>query len=255
MFAGLAQRLVDSAALTPGLKVLDVGCGAGGLFGLIAERIGPNGSLTGVDVSAPLLDVAAARARQLQLASARCLEADAGVVDLGSACFDVAISRLGVMFFSDPAAGLANIRRVIKPGGRFVFACWRPAKQNQWVTTPYRAIADLMPEQPPMDPYAPGPFAFADWDRTEGLLHHAGFSSVSVTALDVPLMMASAGGAQVAADMVMQVGPTSRALTEAGPQVMAEARARLVQVLQPHERDGVVSLVGALWLAHARVAA
>ena len=85
--------------------------------------------------------------------------ADATTHDFSDVRADVLISRLGVMFFADPEASFANLRRGLKPAGRVVFVCWREPKLNPWNMLPYYAIRDLVPPMPKLGPEDPGPFA------------------------------------------------------------------------------------------------
>src|SRR5439155_20528067 len=91
----------------------------------------------------------------------------------------------GVMFFSGPQAAFANIRKALKPGGRIAFVCWRPPEDNPLMTAPFKAAAHLLPPQPPSDPLAPGPFAFADPQRLRGILAQAGFGEIALRPFDL----------------------------------------------------------------------
>src|SRR5207245_9602029 len=78
---------------------------------------------------------------------------------------DVAISRFGVMFFDDPVAAFANIRRALRPEGRIAFVCWQDLLENEWLSVPGAAILQYRPLPEAGPPDAPGPFALADRDR------------------------------------------------------------------------------------------
>ena len=116
MLAPFVAPLV--AGISPGetARVLDIGCGAGATTLALARRLGPRGLCLGVDISAPLLAAARARAATEQLASARFREADAQTHGFEAGAFDAVVSRFGVMFFDDPVAAFANIRRAARPG-------------------------------------------------------------------------------------------------------------------------------------------
>ena len=131
--------------------------------------------MLGVDISEPMLAVARSRSPLPGGSIPAFRLADAQADDLGEAAFDGAFSRFGVMFFSDPVAAFANIRRGLKPGGRLAFVCWRPLAENPWMYVPVEAARPLLPPLPPSDPMAPGPFAFADATRIRAILTEAGF--------------------------------------------------------------------------------
>ena len=226
-----------------GRRLLDIGCGTGETC---AIWLAGGAEVTGVDVSAPMLAVAARRTR----GRATLVQADASAWR-ADAPFDLAVSRFGVMFFDNPAAAFANIAANIRPGGRLLFACWRASEENPWYAVPLRAVQDLIPEPPPPDPHAPGPFAFADKDRVDGILNHAGFQNILINPVDLPICLASEGGAPAAARFAMQIGPVGGALAEAAKEVRALAVERLELVLAPHDRDGRVTLPGAVWMVEA----
>ena len=104
---------------------MDVGCGAGDLSLALASRIGPRGHVLGIDISAPLLDVARERLRDIPPGSAPVdfRRGDAASLDLGPDR-DLIVSRFGVMFFDDPAAAFGQLRRNLKPHGRLAVLCW-----------------------------------------------------------------------------------------------------------------------------------
>ena len=116
-----------------GEHILDIGCGCGQTSLDLASRVGDAGSVLGVDISKPMLEVARHRplpAKDLHVTFAL---RDAQSDDLGRERFDAVFSRFGVMFFSDPVAAFINIRKSLKPTGRLTFVCWRPLKQNPWM--------------------------------------------------------------------------------------------------------------------------
>ncbi|MBL0901150.1 MAG: class I SAM-dependent methyltransferase, partial [Reyranella sp.] len=106
------------AAVQPGERVLDVGCGTGDTTAALAKTAG---SVLGVDISEPL--VAAAKAKDI--ANSAFLVADAATQAFEPGSFDLVFSRFGVMFFADPVAAFANLHRALKPSGRLAFVCWR----------------------------------------------------------------------------------------------------------------------------------
>ena len=162
LFVPISAAAVAAAAPCQGEHALDIGCGCGATVLALAEGVGPLGRVTGVDISAPMLAVAEHRIAASALTQAAVLKADAATEPFAPGSFDLAFSRFGVMFFDAPVEAFINIHRALKPGGRLVFACWRPFKTNPWFSVPYRAAVPHLPEQERPEPEAPGPFAFAD---------------------------------------------------------------------------------------------
>jgi SAM-dependent methyltransferase len=176
--------------------------------------------------------------------------ADAAVWQAGQD-FDVIMSRFGVMFFDDPQAAFTNIGTNLKSGGRLAFACWQAPMNNAWVLTPMMAIKPFLPETPAPDPHAPGPFAFADPERLHGILAGAGFEDISITAHDVPITLALAGGVERAVEFSMQIGPAAKAMAEVDEGTKAEMRAALIEALRPHEKNDQVALGGGIFIVTA----
>lgn len=252
MMTALTIRALDAAAPAAGERVLDVGCGCGATVLELARRVGPNGSVLGADVSQPM----AARARQ-RIATAGLGNAEVLVTDASTHGFepsdrDLLFSRFGVMFFADPAAAFANLRRAIRPGGRLLFACWRPMAENPWFMVPTQAAAHLLPPTPPGDPDAPGPFAFANPDRVRHILGSAGWSDVTLSRQDVPMRLAGPGQIAEAAEFTTRVGGLARALAEATQEVKASAVEAIARVLADHDSSAGVCLSGSIWLVSAR---
>jgi ubiquinone/menaquinone biosynthesis C-methylase UbiE len=130
--------LAAMAVLAPreGEHILDIGCGCGQTTLILAARVRPTGSVIGVDISKPMLDVALRRARPAPDLQVAFRTLDVQTSDLGHGRLDAAFSRFGVMFFGDPVAAFANIRGSLKPDGRLAYVCWRPLNENPWMQAP-----------------------------------------------------------------------------------------------------------------------
>jgi SAM-dependent methyltransferase len=241
--------LAAMAALAPreGERLVDIGCGCGATTLELARRVGAGGSVLGADISAPMLAVASERAAAAGLAQAHFVQADAQTHAFEPA--DGAFSRFGVMFFADPVAAFANIRRGLKAGGRVAFVCWRPLAENPWMTVPMGAIAPLLPAPPPMaPPGAPGPFAFADGDRLAGILKGAGFGEVSIEPLDAKVAW---GDLDTSVRLAMRLGPVGGLVRE-HPQLAEQMAAAIRTALAPHVGPQGVRLDSASWIVLAR---
>ncbi|MGJ4969692.1 class I SAM-dependent methyltransferase [Bradyrhizobium sp. HKCCYLRH1073] len=251
LLAPVSQILIERIAAKPGDRILDIGCGCGGLSIALAGQVAPGGSVLGVDISAPMLE----RARAVAPAGlpAEFVLADATVYPFAPASFDLLVSRFGVMFFADPVASFANIRRALKPSGRVVFACWREPKANPWMIAPLQAVYRHVPKLPEMAPEDPGPFAFASEARVARILGEAGFSDVALEAHALSLDIAHGQGLEAAVESAFEIGPASRAL-EGHPQETREAARQSVrELLTQYVRGDSVTLAGSIWLVTARV--
>src|SRR5262245_36853821 len=165
---GLAA--MQRASIKPGEDVLDVGCGCGQTALELAERVGPQGLVTGIDISQPMLARARERQREVGMQNIEFLNADAQTYTFGRERFDLAFSRFGVMFFDNPSAAFGNICTALRPNGRLCFLCWQALEKNDWARIPLMAATQHVQPPTPPTPGAPGPFAFADPDRVRHIL-------------------------------------------------------------------------------------
>lgn len=131
----VTEAIVEYSRPFPDMLVLDLASGTGEPGISLAQRVGPQGSVTAVDQSSDLLDIAAGRARNKKLSNFTTQLADAHQLPFADQSFDLATCRFGVMFFSDAPRALAELRRVLKPGARACFAAWGPMEQPYWQTT------------------------------------------------------------------------------------------------------------------------
>jgi SAM-dependent methyltransferase len=244
--APLGLRALDALAPRPGERVLDIGCGCGDTTLEIARRVAPNGEVLGLDISAPMLEVALDRAAASGVTAAGFRQADAQTARFDTQ-FDAAFSRFGVMFFADPVAAFSNIRAALRPGGRLAFVCWRKPSENPWMMVPLEAALRFVPPPPPMDFSEPGPFAFADAARVRSILLAAGFADIVTTPFDIAI-----GGfaLEQALEVALRVGPLGKLLREAPdqrPNVVGAVR----EALAAHETSHGVLLASATWIVTA----
>ncbi len=241
----ISDKVLAFAEAKPGERVLDIGCGCGTTTFALAKAVGPSGGVTGVDISRPML--AAARARG---AGVNFREADAST-HLFHPTHSLVFSRFGVMFFADPVSAFANIRKALSPHGRLAFVCWRSLAENAWAAVPVAAAKPLLPPQEPMDPHAPGPFAFADPARVQDILGRAGFRNVRVEALDSAMHMGAT--VEAAADQALRIGPLARAATGLDDALRAQISEVVKGALAPFATAEGVAPPAACWLMGATV--
>jgi len=244
--APLGLCAIDVLAPLPGERVLDIGCGCGDTTLEIARRVAPGGEVLGLDISAPMLEVALERAAVEGVTAAGFRQADAQTATFDTQ-FDAAFSRFGVMFFADPAAAFTNIRAALRPGGRLAFVCWRKPGENPWMMVPLEAALRFVPPPPPMDPHEPGPFAFADAGRVRSILLAAGFADIVTAPLDMAI-----GGFKLAQalDVALQVGPLGKLLREA-PGRRESVVGAVRDALAAHDTGQGVWLASATWIVSA----
>ena len=239
-----------AAAPRPGERVIDVGCGCGDTSIEIARSVGETGTVLGIDVSQPMLDVARSRAASMNCAHLSFQNRDASEAALPTET-DLLFSRFGVMFFNQPSNAFRHLRKSLRTGGRCVFVCWRAPRDNPWAMAPLSAARAAMGITPaPSDPYAPGPFAFADQERLRAILSEAGFDAIRVQRFDVPLSLGTT--ARSAAEFAVQIGPVSRLVREAGVEHLSTILDAVARALAPlAAAEGHVSLNGSTWIVSA----
>jgi ubiquinone/menaquinone biosynthesis C-methylase UbiE len=245
---------MQRAAVQSGEHVIDVGCGCGQASLELAERVGPQGTVLGVDISAPMLARARERQNELSLKHVEFLQADAQTYRFEPARFDLVYSRFGVMFFENPAAAFANLHTAVTPGGRVCFVCWQALDKNEWARVPLAAATRHVPLPTPALPDAPGPFAFANPDRVVNVLKTAGFTRVNLEPYEAQLTMGEATTVDEAVDFTLEIGPVSRLLAEVNPDIRSRVREELRTALTPYAKQNEVCVGGAVWIVAARKA-
>lgn len=228
-------------------RVLDIGCGTGATTLAAARRLGPGGSAVGVDLSAPMIDAARARAAR-EGSSATFVCADAQSHAFEAASFDLLISRFGVMFFDDPPRAFANLRRSARAGAALRAIVWRAASENPFMTTAESAAAPYLPSLPPRVPDAPRQFAFSDPARVRHILDAGGWGDIDIQPVDVPCAFPEAE----LVPYFTRFGPLGRVLQE----VDASRRDEIIQAVRrafaPFVQDAEVRFTAACWLIGAR---
>ena len=245
----ITDALFDFAKVKAGEHVLDLGCGTGTTSFMAEKIVGEKGKVIGIDISNPMLELAHARAKRLH-SHALFIEADAAVHNFQHK-FDLVLSRFGAMFFEDPVMGFTNIRHAMRERARLVFVCWRAMKENDWANVPYQAALPLLPPQEAGDPFAPGPFAFADAARVKTILVRSGLKDVAIEKLDSKMYMGST--VKSAAEEAMNIGPLARAAPELDDKTRDKIRAVVENAYRRFESKDGIAPPAACWLVRAHV--
>ena len=206
--------LMGRLGLSGGESVLEIGCGTGAVTLPLATAVGEHGRVVAVDISEPMLGAARQKVAERGLSNVTLHSGDAQVFAFEPAAFDLAISRMGVMFFADPAAAFRNIKGALKPSGRLVFACWAPLAENRhWLISYDIALRHLGPPAP-ASTNEPGPLAFGDPDYIRRILAAAGFAEIAVERAHPTIIC---GTPEEEARQALAMGPTARLIEEKKP--------------------------------------
>lgn len=174
--APLAHELVDDAALRTGERVVDVGCGTGAVTLLAAERVGPGGSVVGVDPSVEMLNVACSLPNPSG-AAILWLEAPAEALPVETDTKDVVLCQLALMFVADPRAALEEMHRVLTKGGRVAINVLGTMPRP--FTVMLQALGDAI--DPALESFLRKVFSMDDLGSLAALLDEAGFGGIEVS--------------------------------------------------------------------------
>ena len=181
----VSEWMVRALDPQPGDTVLELAAGPGGTGFAAAALLGEEGRLISSDFSPAMVEVARRRAAELGLGNVEHRVIDAEEIPLDDGSVDGVLCRFGFMLMPDPAAALAETRRVLRPGGRLALAVWGHAQRNPWISIAGRILAELSLAPPP-EPGTPGMFVLADEERLRELLEGAGFGVERVE--EVPVL-------------------------------------------------------------------
>jgi SAM-dependent methyltransferase len=243
--------LLTCLRLAGGESVLEIGCGTGAVTVPLAEAVGEHGRVVAVDISEPMLGAARQRIEASGVHNVTLLSGDAQVLAFEPAAFDVATSRMGVMFFADPVAAFRNMGGALRPGGRLVFACWAPLAENRhWLISYDIALRHLGQPEPSTD-HAPGPLAFTDPDYIRRILTAAGFAQIVVERAHPTIIGSSP---EEEARQALTMGPTARLIDakqppEATRQVIAQ---EIAAAFAAEASAGPIRLPATIFLVAAR---
>ena len=223
-----SEAIFPSLPVRPGDRVLDVGCGFGDTAIKLAELVGPEGEVVGIDCCDAFLDYARNDVEARGVGNVRLVRGDAEIA-LPESQFDFVFSRFGTMFFANPVAGLRNMRKALRPGGRMVHIVWRGRADNPWLSMAKDIVLRFLP--PPGEnaqTCGPGPFSMSDEETVRAMMTVAGYRDIEFRRVDAPVVI----GNDVADAIAFQlaIGPAGEVFREAGA-AAEEKRPEIEQAL------------------------
>ncbi|HYO60778.1 MAG TPA: methyltransferase domain-containing protein [Actinomycetota bacterium] len=239
----VAEWLVAQIGPRPGDVILDLAGGPGEVGFLAAEAVGASGKVIATDFAPQMVDVARRRAAERGLANVEARVLDAQDVDLPDDAVDGIVCRWGFMLMLDPAAALAESRRVLKDGRRLAFSVWAGPDENPWVTTTGMTLMQ-MGHEPRNDPFGPGGmFSMSDAGTIRSLVSGAGFDVIEIE--EMPVRWEYASFDEAWSFMTEVAGALATVVRQLPPDEVATFRAALEANEEPFRtEDGGLSFPG-----------
>ncbi len=232
---------------------MDAGAGFGDTAIMLAKRVGPNGHVDAIDCCDAFLDYGRKDAAAECVENVTFIEADIQFTPFKPE-YDLVFSRFGTMFFENPVAAMRNMRRALKPGGRFTMIVWRDIADNPWLGAA-KAIALKHLPQPGADARTcgPGPFSMADQELVTAQMKAAGYTDIAFERVDAPVRMGD--NIEDAIGFQLALGPAGEVYREAGEKAEAAHDALvadLTELLTPHVTEDGVYMDSSSWVVSAR---
>lgn len=245
----MTPRILDAADVRPGARVLDLACGIGNPSGALAQRVGPDGHVLGLDLSAEMIDGARTWAARQGLTNVEFRvipnEAELGVAP---ASMDLATCRVGLQFMPDPVAAVRAMHRALKPGGRLVATTLGSPQRCMAFTISSRVIARHAPTPPPAASGAPGPVSLSDPGRLKEILSEGGFDDVAVESFETTIIEVP-GPTECWTMFEDTMGPLIHNLRSMTPEQRAALRQDGIAALAEEFPSGPVRLGGEVLIA------
>ncbi len=250
------ETAMDRANIREGERVVDIGCGFGDTAQVLARRVGPKGKVVGVDAAARFIEAARreCETKAANLPNLEFLVADVERDSLGGP-YDVAYSRMGVMFFASPVAALRNIRKSLMSGGRISFTVWRRKDENPFLSVVEKRVLEIVsvPEKTDQVTCGPGPFSMAGPDMVSAQLIAAGFQRPTFERFDGEIYIGRDLAAAV--EFALTIGPAGEVMRlagEEGAKKRPDVTKAVEEILKPFVRDNGVYGMSSSWIITAR---
>jgi enediyne biosynthesis protein CalE5 len=247
--AFLNHRLVGDARLRQGQRVLDLGSGTGYPALLVAQVVGPQGAVIGMDLAEQMLAAAERKAGRLGLTNVTFRTGDVTSLPFDAVSFDAVTSRFCLMFLPEIPKAAAEIRRVLKPGAWMAAAVWSAPDKNPYLKIPMDTIKQFI-ELPPPDPSAPGIFRLAKPGDLAGMLQQAGFDEVQDSELigEVPFPTAD----EYVASLMDIAAPIQNLFTQLSEEQQRQVKKRITDTANQYRRGDNIALPIAIRLVTGR---
>ena len=242
------EWLVEQVDPKPGQTILDVAAGTGDLGFAAAARVGEDGGVICTDFAPEMIEAARRNGERLGLSNVEYRVLDAERMDLADDSVDGVLSRWSYMLMADPAAALAETRRVLRDGGTLAFAVWQTPDRNPWAALPGMTLVQRG-HMPPPEPGAPGIFAMGEADRVRELVAGAGFGESQIEELTFEWRY-------IAEDLwdtlTRLAGPLARVINDLDDEERDATRAAIEESLDKYREGDELVVPAACWGVTAR---
>jgi ubiquinone/menaquinone biosynthesis C-methylase UbiE len=250
MFAPVTEALIEDAHVSRGSAVLDVATGPGEPALGIAEFVGSEGKVVGIDVVAEMVEAGRREAGRRKLHNVSFAVAPADALPNAEGSFDAVVSRFGIMFFPAPVLAIREMLRVLKPGGRMALAVWHFAERNPFHYTLSRAVERYVDSPAPAED-APDAFRYAAPGKLRAVLSEAGAADVSERLLKFSIR------AQVSLEefWTLRSEMTERlrnAIAKLAREQLAEVKREAIEALRAYSGEDGVSLPAEVLIVSGR---
>lgn len=248
MLSPLGEAALNKLNLNEGENVLDIGCGCGHTTLNIAKRISPDGQVTGLDISEPMLKRAKESANEMSISNASFNCVDVQTDDIGEEVYSAAFSRFGVMFFEDPIAAFRNINKSLITGASLSFVCWQSPALNPWQSLFIEAVKKYV-DLPSPPPRSPSPFAFMESEYVSSILEESNFQNIIIEGHEAEVNMFSGRSLSDSVKDYISINPVvSGMLKDSTEQEKTEIINSAIEAFSPYYSAKGLMFPSATWL-------
>ena len=248
MLSPLGEAALNKLNLNEGENVLDIGCGCGHTTLNIAKRISPDGQVTGLDISEPMLKRAKESANEMSISNVSFNCVDVQTDDIGEEVYSAAFSRFGVMFFEDPVAAFCNINKSLITGASLSFVCWQSPALNPWQSLFIEAVKKYV-DLPSPPPRSPSPFAFMESEYVSSILEESNFQNIMIEGHEAEVNMFSGRSLSDSVKDYISINPVvSGMLKDSTEQEKTEIINSAIEAFSPYYSAKGLMFPSATWL-------
>ena len=248
MLSPLGEAALNKLNLNEGENVLDIGCGCGHTTLNIAKRISPDGQVTGLDISEPMLKRAKESANEMSISNASFNCVNVQTDDIGEEVYSAAFSRFGVMFFEDPIAAFRNINKSLITGASLSFVCWQSPALNPWQSLFIEAVKKYV-DLPSPPPRSPSPFAFMESEYVSSILEESNFQNIIIEGHEAEVNMFSGRNLSDSVKDYISINPVvSGMLKDSTEQEKTEIINSAIEAFSPYYSAKGLMFPSATWL-------